>query len=154
MPYESPWPEEDYAVYRCTKCDWKCHDGYTPFCPWCGEKQPTQKRKDAVGLSSLVRRCHKIDEVQAALDEFRGFAARLWMYSVSHGELQIVFYRTGGERMLLLCVGAEELNLSKWAWPRDLVLEEVSESEKNGVGDLRKNRDSCSGSELQSICSV
>ena len=128
LPYGIPWPEQDYVVYRCVICNIETDTGYTPFCPCCGAKQPKQERKDLAGFSRLVRRFHEIAEVQAALDEFRGFSARLWMYCVSHAELQIVFYKTGGERMLLLCVSTNELNLSTSAWKPDLELEEVSES--------------------------
>lgn len=122
MPYGIPWPEEDYVVYKCVGCGCESDGEYTPFCPWCGEKQPKQRFKDAVGLSRLVRRCHEIEDVQAALNEFRDFAARLWRYSVSHCELQIVFYKTGGERMLLLCSGAEDIHISTSAWKPDLVV--------------------------------
>jgi hypothetical protein len=134
LPYGIPWPEADYTIYKCVKCAGECESGYTPFCPWCGQKQPEQHRKEVTGLSRVVRRFHHVTEVQAALDQFRGFSARLWMYCVSHSELQIVFYKTGDERMLLLCSGTAELSLSTRAWKPELELEELSHSEEVSWG--------------------
>ena len=120
MPYGIPWNEIE-TIYPCTKCGYESFL-YTPFCANCGAEQPTEARKQAIGCSRPVTAKREPSEIQSALDEFNGFAVRLWSYGVSHAELQLHFYKTGDHRMLLMCADTDQISLNTYAWVADLEL--------------------------------
>ncbi|WP_372722425.1 hypothetical protein [Novipirellula sp.] len=120
MPYGIPWNDVE-TIYPCVKCGYETLL-YTPFCANCGIEQPTEERKQAIGCARHVTSKREPDEIQASLDEFNGFAVRLWSYGVSHCELQLHFYKTGKHRMILMCASSDEVHLPTSAWAADLEL--------------------------------
>ena len=120
MPYGIPWTDAE-AIYSCVKCGYEEHY-WTPFCCSCGAEQPSENRAHAIGSARKVTRTREPDEIQTALDDFNGFAVRLWSYGVSHCELQLHFYKTGKHRMILMCGGTDDMHLPTSAWKADLEL--------------------------------
>ena len=100
MPYGIPWTSA--PRYRCAQCH-EVHtvEEYKPYCGLCGAKQPERERLDELGLrvpgeTEGKRSTDDIDEIRAFLALHHGKPIRIWMYSVSHCELELRLCHLGG----------------------------------------------------------
>ncbi|WP_425396192.1 hypothetical protein [Aeoliella sp.] len=116
MPLDTPW---DDGIYRCVKCN-STEFKYYPFCGFCGAKQPSKARSQALGYTQSLTTIGGLQELATAIAGFNGFAVRLWEYCVTHRRLRLHFYRTGDNKMVLTCSGTSEIHLSTVAWVPDL----------------------------------
>jgi len=107
-----------------------------PYCGFCGTKQPSEKRAQAMGLAVYgatngKQSTRDLDDISAFLTKHHGKSVRLWNYFVSHCELEMRLRHSGGPdeskepwlNTVINCTSTEQIRLPTFEWDSALTIE-------------------------------
>jgi hypothetical protein len=104
--------------FRCEHCGEELLT-YRPYCWCCGAKQPEMKEVSSFWCESNVNNINK------KLKRARGWEAQLWLYRVSHSELEIRLQRPG-ENLTLMCIATFSISAPAH-WTSSLVINQQTD---------------------------
>ena len=128
--------------YRCVKCDeYRDVQHCGSYCQYCGAKQPSEARLQALGYAWYPAPNTPISNVECIREFFRkhaGCRAHLWTYGNGFSTACIHLARSEDENTMIKCVGVASISVPTMSWDSDFVLETTDGS--NSTRFLLKDR--------------